>query len=195
MDLPKYPAILTPDDHDDKYWAALPNSDHASIQYGEDDKTEVISRHYHHNGYHDFHYKDEDDSEKLGLRDVIHSVGTFLNIIQTFPKLAGRGRDQQKFATEVGLSPAFEVVSEDPNSFLFPGENSEEVHNSSSTFIKTAQLTPTTNLMPPLAITHPPVNSQEDDDPWIMLSQVNALFFAKVSSSMISPQVAKKLRL
>ena len=62
----------------DKYYAALPNSGHASIQYGPNDQEGVVDRHYSQNGY--------DTYPSIGVKDVVHSVGTLLDIIQTFPK-------------------------------------------------------------------------------------------------------------
>ena len=42
--------------------SALPNNYHASIQYGENEnKNKVISRHFHHNGYKNYHHSVEED--------------------------------------------------------------------------------------------------------------------------------------
>ena len=62
----------------DKHYSALPNSGHASIQYGPNDKQKIVDQHYSHNGY--------DNYQTIGVKDVVHSVETLLDIIQTFPK-------------------------------------------------------------------------------------------------------------
>merc|ERR1712038_383392 len=84
FEFPKYPEILTPNEQ----YSALANTDHAAIKYGDDDKAKVLTNQFNKNGYHDYHYKDEESTdESLGLKDVIHSVGALLSIVQTFPTL------------------------------------------------------------------------------------------------------------
>ena len=53
FEFPKYPEILTPNEQ----YSALANSDHAAIQYGDDDKAKVLTNQFNKNGYHDYHYK------------------------------------------------------------------------------------------------------------------------------------------
>ena len=97
-----YPGILTPpDDH----FSAIPNTDHASIQYGDSHKADqVLTKHYSENGYDNYPEKIEDsDGDKIGLKDVIHSVGALLSIFQTFPKFEksfeNKYIDQQKYGS------------------------------------------------------------------------------------------------
>ena len=53
FDFPKYPEILTPNEQ----YSALANTDHAAIQYGDNDKAKVLTNQFNKNGYHDYQFK------------------------------------------------------------------------------------------------------------------------------------------
>jgi len=86
VQIPIYPSMLTPSDD----YSALPNNYHASIQYGENgNKNQVISRHFHHNGYQNYQHAEEaseNQSKKksIGISDVIHSMGLFFILSNHF---------------------------------------------------------------------------------------------------------------
>ena len=80
--------MLTPPDEN---YSALPNNFHASVQYGENgQKNQIISKHFHHNGYQNYQNPTTSFKEKpsFGISDVIHSMGAVFHIIQSFPKLS-----------------------------------------------------------------------------------------------------------
>ena len=53
FEFPKYPEILTPNEQ----YSALANTDHAAIQYGDNDKAKVLTNQFNKNGDHDYQFK------------------------------------------------------------------------------------------------------------------------------------------
>ena len=69
-------------------YTALPNTGHASIQYGPGNSERVVRHHYEQNGYSDYTLTNPEPS--VGIKDVVESVSALLDFVQTFPRLAGR---------------------------------------------------------------------------------------------------------
>ena len=49
----------------------------------------LLTTHFNHNGYQEYpdEVAEKTNEEIIGIKDVIHSIGALLSIIQTFPKV------------------------------------------------------------------------------------------------------------
>ena len=149
-------------------YTALPNTGHASIQYGPDNSKIVVRHHYKQNGYNDYHYTAQESS--LGIKEVVESVGTLLDFVQTFPRLAGR-----KIQAD-DIQPLFHTTQS--SSMRFPDDAVSYENRTVPT------LMPTTITKKVESAGNPPTKGQEEpmvdqsyDDPsWTTLNKASIYF-------------------
>lgn len=132
VEIPIYPSMLTPTT-DEANLAAYPNNIHASIQYGEEGaEKQIIDRHFQHNGYSNYqHMHEENKDQKVGLSDVIHSVGAFFHVIESFPKLSKSFNQKHDLTGLVGeeIRKPSSLAS---SSFSFPDDEQEDYDGGSN---------------------------------------------------------------
>jgi hypothetical protein len=131
-----------------------------------------------------------DGEKSLGIYDVLHGVGAFLNIIQTFPMLAGRNHqdDHQKYGTTgsggfgsgwVPISPNMIHPSRPDNPVRNPFLHSTEVETSLEIGGSTRPTTTTTSFSFPEDFATEAVDYLDDPGTTVMMtttSQVECPF-------------------
>ena len=112
----------------------------------------LLTTHFNHNGYQEYpdEVTEKTNEEIIGIKDVIHSVGALLSIIQTFPKLSNSFEkdyiDKQNYGDKshqqddwlpvhTKVITNVEIIDQNnQTSFVFPdsGENIFEIENSNT---------------------------------------------------------------